>query len=61
MAAGSIGEAVITVGADASDLASDVEKKAKGPLAKAGDAVGKAFGDALTSAAKLTGLSLIHI
>ncbi len=50
---GSIGEASITIGADASNLGSDVEKQSKGPLEKAGAAVGKAFTDAMATTAKV--------
>lgn len=48
MAGGVIGEAVITVGADASEVASDVQKQAKNPLSAAGDALGRVISAGLS-------------
>lgn len=48
--AGTIGTVSIVVGADASDVPSDIEKATKGPIAKVGASLGKALSASLNAA-----------
>lgn len=69
MAGGVVGQASITVGADASGLGSDVEKQSKSALSGVGAALGKTISDGLKTTLAVGGavagatlaLSLIHI
>lgn len=52
MAGGVIGNATVTVGADATGFLSDAEKKVKSPAARLGQAIGKTTGQAFSLAAQ---------